>query len=222
MPAATPIEPADAAFVEFQAFPKLPRYNREIIITEKIDGTNAAVGITEDGYVYAQSRKKLIYPGKQDNAGFAGWVEQNKDNLRETLGPGLHFGEWYGSGIQRGYGLTNGAKLFALFNVSRWTVGDIIPNDDDENAFFPYPWAPKAELAQVPNLTVAPVLGVAPSLKHHEFIEKVFLDLKRTGSQVTEARGFERPEGIVIWHTHGNVGFKWTFEKDEGGKEHGA
>lgn len=30
--------------------------------------------------------------------------------------------------------------------------------------------------------------------------------------------GFMRPEGIVIFHTKANMGFKKTFEKDETGK----
>src|ERR1035437_6203226 len=100
------------------AFPKIARLNRDIVITEKIDGTNAAIGIVEApftvsdgeggpefrGYrVYAQSRNRIITPGK-DNAGFAAWVESIKDIAIEVLGPGLHFGEWWGNGIQRGYG----------------------------------------------------------------------------------------------------------------------
>ena len=34
------------------------------------------------------------------------------------LVPGRHFGEWWGSGIQRGYGLDE--KTFSLFNAYRW------------------------------------------------------------------------------------------------------
>mgnify|MGYP002129949175 CR=1 FL=1 len=35
--------------LEFLEFPKMPRLSREIIITEKIDGTNAQLLITESG-----------------------------------------------------------------------------------------------------------------------------------------------------------------------------
>lgn len=48
--------------IEFQPWPKIARLNREITITEKIDGTNAAVIVTEEGEVAAQSRKNLITP----------------------------------------------------------------------------------------------------------------------------------------------------------------
>ena len=34
--------------IEFKEFPKIARLNREVIVTEKIDGTNAAVIVTED------------------------------------------------------------------------------------------------------------------------------------------------------------------------------
>lgn len=33
----------------FQPFPKIARWSREVIITEKIDGTNASVIVSDDG-----------------------------------------------------------------------------------------------------------------------------------------------------------------------------
>ena len=58
-----------------------------------------------------------------DNFGFARWADENRYELLK-LGPGRHYGEWYGVGIQRGYGLDE--KRFALFNTARW--GDHNPN----------------------------------------------------------------------------------------------
>src|SRR5437868_5114667 len=101
--------------IEFQPWPKVARLNRDITITEKIDGTNAAIGVTDDGEVYAQSRTRLITP-KDDNFGFARWVAERAESIKETLGPGLHFGEWWGPGIQRGYGVTD--KRFSLFRAA--------------------------------------------------------------------------------------------------------
>jgi hypothetical protein len=102
---------------EFVPWPKIHRLFRDVIITEKIDGTNAAIGISDDGEVHAQSRKRIITPA-DDNYGFAKWVHANAAVLAEHLGPGLHFGEWCGLGINRGYGLPE--KRFALFNAARW------------------------------------------------------------------------------------------------------
>lgn len=99
--------------LEFKAFPKIPRLRRELIITEKIDGTNACVVVGEDGQVAAQSRTRFITPDA-DNFGFAKWVEDHSKELRE-LGPGYHYGEWWGRGIQRGYGLED--RRFSLFHT---------------------------------------------------------------------------------------------------------
>src|SRR6478609_1926046 len=103
---------------EFQEFPKMPRLSREVIITEKIDGTNAQVLITPEGEIHAGSRTRWITP-ESDNFGFAAWVRDNREQLLQ-LGPGRHFGEWWGSGIQRRYGLSE--KRWSLFNVQRWCL----------------------------------------------------------------------------------------------------
>src|SRR5271166_6384544 len=104
--------------VEFKEFPKIARLNRECIISEKIDGTNAQIIISEDGEIAAASRSCIITT-ERDNYGFALWVKEHADELF-ALGPGNHFGEWWGSGINRGYGLEKGQKKFSLFNVERW------------------------------------------------------------------------------------------------------
>ena len=91
-------------------------------MTEKIDGTNACIIIDEDGNFGCQSRTRIISPG-DDNFGFAKWAYEVKEELLK-LGPGHHYGEWWGSGIQRGYGLEE--KRFSLFNTQRW--GEHNPN----------------------------------------------------------------------------------------------
>ena len=73
--------------VEFTEFPKMARLSREIIVTEKLDGTNAQVLITEDGQILAGSRTRWITP-QDDNFGFAAWVEANKEELLK-LGVGV-------------------------------------------------------------------------------------------------------------------------------------
>lgn len=123
-----------ASFLEpvFQDFPKITRlFEQEVVVTEKIDGTNALVFISEDGsHIRAGSRTRWIYPG-DDNYGFAFWVSQNQEELLK-LGPGYHYGEWWGRGIQRNYGMNK--KVFSLFNVHRWsdpttrpTCCDVVP-----------------------------------------------------------------------------------------------
>ena len=44
---------------DFLAFPKIARFSRDIVVTEKIDGTNAQVFISDDGEtVLAGSRTR--------------------------------------------------------------------------------------------------------------------------------------------------------------------
>ena len=118
----------------FRAWPKIPRLENEVYhITEKIDGTNACILIrgydpVEDGMkamyidpdyqyaVYAQSRTRLITP-EDDNFGFAKWVKDNAEQLISDLGVGYHYGEWWGKGINRGYGLEE--RRFSLFNPTK-------------------------------------------------------------------------------------------------------
>ncbi len=105
--------------ITFEPFPKIGRLTRECVITEKLDGTNAQVIITEDGRIAAGSRTRLITPAG-DNMGFARWVQEHAEELITGLGPGRHFGEWWGQKIQRAYGLTE--KRFSLFNTTRGVV----------------------------------------------------------------------------------------------------
>jgi hypothetical protein len=176
---------------EFVGFPKLARLNREIIITEKADGTNAQVVVNDTGDdLLACSRNRFITP-EDDNHGFAKWVQENKTELLR-LGPGRHYGEWWGSGIQRGYGLTKGEKRWSLFNVSRWGNKFMRPE----------------------------CCGVVPTLYQGVFnfdeINEVIADLVKNGSRLSP--GFMRPEGIVVFHTAGGHLYKWTFDGD--GVEH--
>lgn len=102
----------------FEGFPKIARLNRDCVVTEKIDGTNAQVIVDVLGMrVLAASRTRLITP-EDDNFGFARWVKENEAELFK-LGDGRHFGEWWGQGIQRKYGQDR--KRFSLFNVARWS-----------------------------------------------------------------------------------------------------
>lgn len=180
---------------EFQDFPKMARWSREIIITEKIDGTNAQIYIGEDGEFLTGSRTRWITPD-DDNFGFSRWAHANKEELM-TLGPGRHFGEWWGQGVQRGYGLKE--KRFSLFNALRWHDADSPPEDREGRTLAPA------------CCHVVPVLGAGPNVPGA--IEAALLQLTLSGSYA--APGFMDPEGVVLFHIAGNVGFKKTIRKDE-------
>jgi hypothetical protein len=186
----------------FIPFPKMARLSRECIITEKVDGTNAQICITDEGRLLAGSRNRWLLG--DDNFGFAAWVGEHHDELM-TLGPGRHFGEWWGKGIQRNYGLTE--RRFSLFNVSRWCLAgerpERIPTAD-----------PRVEKYQ----DVLPACcHLVPVLYRGPFTTsaccEALTQLECGGSLA--APGFMKPEGIVCYHIAANFSFKKTIEKDE-------
>lgn len=189
---------------EFKAFNKIARWSREMVVTEKIDGTNAQVLVRTlaageepqaDGHVaqvdrlllYAGSRNRWLGLGKEDNFGFAAWVLEHAPELA-TLGEGAHYGEFWGNGIQRRYGLSE--KRFSLFNVHRWADGgkDTRPSC----------------------CHVVPVL--ARGILSDALVESCLRDLRERGSQA--APGFHNPEGIVIFHTASSQLYKKTLDQD--------
>ena len=173
---------------DFKPFGKIPRLNREIVVTEKLDGTNALVWVSDDGTTLrAGSRKRWITP-ESDNFGFAKWVRDNTDELL-TLGPGYHYGEWYGSGIQRTYGLPD--KRFALFNVSCWS--EVRPSC----------------------CGVVTEVGRVGTLDRW-YIEGVIARLRQEGS--FHVPGWMKPEGVVVYHTASGHVYKVLVENDEGHK----
>lgn len=173
----------------FREFSKIPRLSRQMIVTEKIDGTNGVVYVGEDDLVLPGSPSRWLTP-EQDHFGFAAWVKEHEANLR-LLGPGYHFGEWWGEGIQRGYGIKG--KRWSLFNVKRW--GALRPEC----------------------CHVVPVLYEGPF--DTAVVEKCLLSLATFGSQASV--NFMRPEGVVVYHVQGNLLFKKTLEKDEEPKSRG-
>lgn len=169
----------------FEPFQKIPRLKRECVITEKIDGTNAVVFIDDDGHVFAGSRSRWITPA-DDNYGFAKWVDANVEELSK-LGPGRHFGEWWGSGIQRRYDLSE--KRFSLFNVGRW-----------------------ADASELPSCC-----HLVPVIYHGPFstdaVDLAVDSLRAEGSRA--APGYMRPEGVIVYLPAARSLFKVTLEKDE-------
>lgn len=171
----------------FKAWPKIPRLTNEIYhITEKIDGTNAAIiiniGIPGDSQstpidwlvindinycIYAQSRTRIITP-EDDNFGFAKWVKENAKQLIQDLGEGYHFGEWWGKGINRGYELDH--KRFSLFNpIKHSDICDHVPH-----------------IATVHN--------------HQELHDWINVECERLIQEGSlAAPGYMRPEGLVVY-----------------------
>ena len=212
---------------EFIPFPKMARLAREVIVTEKIDGTNSTVAIIEaDGHpvpcaiadwtaedgrnlvMLAGSRTQWITPQK-DNHGFARWVVEHAEELK-GLGEGTHRGEWWGQGIQRNYGLKE--KRWSLFNTMRWC------RHDEEPQISTMSWDDKTRTMVPRYQERAPACcHMVPVLWRGIFdtamIEGQLTLLRASGS--VAAPGFAKPEGLVVFHIAGNVGFKKTLDGDD-------
>ncbi len=223
---------------EFVPFPKIPRLLRDIVITEKIDGTNAGIlivtpesredepdlgedyaplEVTPPG-VYASSRKRWITP-ERDNFGFARYVEENAEALTAILGPGMHFGEWWGAGIQRRY--DQPAKRFSLFNLRKWGFRDAYSDERCEKRGN-HPVSkegrqlcqchPGQEALSFPGLRLDVVPVLYAGIFSQIIIEETMRFLRAEGS--VAAPGFMKPEGIVVFFPQAGHPFKITLEGD--------
>jgi hypothetical protein len=164
-------------YPDFAKWPSIQRLSSEICwITEKIDGTNGIIYIPDepDKPVLAGSRERWLTnedgmpPTKgADNFGFGAWVWERREALRQ-LGPGYHYGEFHGKGIQRKYNL-----------------------DDNRWASFEY-W--REDIVGIPGVCVVPILYTGEPINGvwDDCVDK----LNATGSVLYP--GFMEPEGVVI------------------------
>lgn len=182
----------------FESYGKTPRWRSQVVVTEKIDGSNCFIIVPEDPALplAVGSRNRYIPPGKStDNFGFAAWVADNEEKLRR-LGPGRHNGEWWGCGIGRGYGLTE--RRWSLFQAHRW----------DEQML--------RDMGLPDNVRVVPVLARGepqPGCVHP--VEAASITLKAGGS--VAAPGYMNPEGLIVAvMALGGKPMKYVFENKVG------
>lgn len=193
----------------FEKWPEMQRWRSvTCLLTEKLDGSNGQVVVPANPSdpVVGASRTRYVGPiFGCENFGFGQWVHDNQEALRR-LGPGRHYGEWWGAGIQRRYGLEQ--KRFSLFNARRWTF-------DDKTGKGGLPEGLPAELGVVPILYQGPF----DPRKVDEVIAKLF----REGSAAVpgwRGHGKEGPEGVVI-QIAGCTSFKLTDNGDaKKGRQH--
>jgi len=191
--------------MDFVSFGRIPRLTRDCMITEKIDGTNGQIYIEKllpdtvvpkivdyivtehegDKYLLLVGSRNRWLSDHQDNFGFWHWVSANKNEL-VRLGEGRHFGEWWGKGIQRGYGLDH--RRFSLFNLKKWGDPEVRP-----------------QCCEVVPLLHKGVFGT-------DVADYVLRELAKNGSKAVP--GFAKPEGIVVYHKAAGVLFKKTIEND--------
>jgi len=177
--------------VDFIKWDSTPRFHKYLTITEKIDGTNACIRIL-DGELTTQSRKRLITPD-DDNFGFARWAYENAGALTDVLGYGVHFGEWFGEGIQKNP-LGIEGKRFAHF--SPWKF-----NDEE-----------KERIENSGLVEFVPVLFEGQA--NYNTIPRVINNLMAFHSYVPGATWDAKAEGIIVWHKESQQKYKILLEND--------
>lgn len=199
----------------FKPYGKTPRLNRNCVITEKLDGTNAQILITphapgpissevlainNEFEIRAGSRNRWLAeePKTLDNYGFARWVKENASELFK-LGAGRHYGEWWGQGIARAY--IKCEKTFSLFNTGRW-----------------YKHLHPVVEYQIAGAEKCPeCCNVVPILYYGKFdteIVNTLVAFLKTGGSFASP-GFMNPEGIIVYHEASKQNFKVTIKDDD-------
>lgn len=183
-----------------------------------VHNSNAAVQITSDGQVVAQSRSNIITP-QSDNMGFARWVHDNmayfeairdardaidsKDNI-------VIFGEWAGSGIQKRTSISQiDRKVFAVFaiQVSSASKSDMVVDPKEINNIL---YAKHDDIFILP--WVEDSLTVINFADHEGFQSKVdkinqlVADVEACDPWVKATFGIEGiGEGVVMYPTHQEI-----------------
>lgn len=221
---------------EFREFPKIPRLNRDIVITEKIDGINGQILVLERG-MFLQERAEDL--GSYDNSEvewedllvqngaipayinggnkqethvlFVGsrnrWLQCGKDNFG--------FWQWVSENANELCKLGHG-RHFGEW----WGLGIQRGYELKEKRFSLFNttrWKDNPDLPKC--IHVVPVLYQGEWEYLYEqggrgmAPMKCIDDLSRDGSKASP--GFMDPEGIVVFHSHSGQLFKATCKNDE-------
>jgi len=192
------IEEPSWQYVDFQ---KIARLRRMMTITEKLDGANVKIEVDRYQNINVGGHNGPLTLDF-DPQGFARWAYDHTDELR-TLGPGRHFGEWWGPGIgKRKYPVPE--RRLSMFNVHIFAA----PGTE-----------PKLISAATGKMqtVLPPCCGLVPVLYTGVFdtqvIDAQIERLRRDGSVAVP--GFMRPEGVVVFHDAANMYFKRTLAHDD-------
>ncbi len=184
--------------IPFRGWPKTTRRLSKCTISEKLNGSNGALGFqvtdaspTDGREIYVldiematQTRNRIVTP-KDDQTGIARWAEANRETLIEDLlyiegnlpvpstEPQYHYGEF----------MTRGHKEphFYLFNTRRWTGVQF----------------------STPTLKVVPVLY--EGIYYDGVVEECLEDLRQNGSKVHPGIP---AEGVVVYYPGNDTMFK--------------
>lgn len=184
--------------------------------TVKLHGTNAGFTLNKDGEMYPQSRESVLSI-TEDNAGFALFVEKNKDIIR-TLFDNIDFngydyitifGEWIGKGIQKNMAINNLDKSFVIFDIKL----SYESNEQGKNLYLP-----ESEIKKL--RSVDNNIYNIYDFKTYE----IEIDFNKPGeslevlTKLTMDVENECPVGKSFGFSGIGEGIVWTFQDDDGEK----
>ena len=175
--------------------------------TVKLHGTNAGVGHTEEDGIWSQSRGNIITP-ENDNFGFARYVEDNKKVFLELVehvryvnskinpNDGVFiFGEWAGSSIQKGVGVSQIEKSLFIFDVK------VVPEDGTEPYHLPSDYLRDKD-HRIYNIEDFLSYDIEIDFNQPEAVQNVLSDITIKVEElcpVAKAFGFEGIGEGVVW-----------------------
>jgi hypothetical protein len=217
--------------------PTLPKPVITFKGTVKLHGTNAAVSYNAKE-LWAQSRENIITPEK-DNAGFAFFVESNKEAFYELFAQVMDktipwpdpykntitiYGEWAGGNIQKGVGICNLPKSFFIFGVK------ITPHTESEEELKANPayWVDYSYLknneVKIYNINDYPTYSIDIDFNMPQLVQNQLSELTIAVEEecpVAKAFGFSGIGEGIVWSAEfkGNVHrFKVKGEKHSSSK----
>ena len=216
--------------------PTLPKPVITFKGTVKLHGTNAGVSFNNIGRLWAQSRENIITVEK-DNAGFAFFVESNKEIFEQMAKDIAHvydlnldnntvsiYGEWCGGNIQKGVGICNLPKSFFIFGVK------ITPHTETEEELKANPayWVDSSYLknndAKIYNIEDYPTYSIDIDFNMPQLVQNELSELTIAVEEecpVAKAFGFSGIGEGIVWTAEfkGNVHrFKVKGEKHSSSK----
>jgi len=185
--------------------------------TIKLHGTNAGVSYNNAHGMWAQSKEQIITVDK-DNAAFAFHAHSNEDFYTRSLkafadenGVDLDvntitvYGEWAGTGIQKGMGITNQPKSLFVFGVKITK-----PGDEDFKSF----WINAEDFARNPEINVYNIYDFETYEMEIDFSRPDIAQNKMIDIMLEVER--ECPVARELGHIGIGEGNVWTVEfKDE-------
>ena len=213
--------------IEFQEWPKIARLNREIVVTEKIDGTNAAVIVQPVGGLQNPGVGSLVTYARDLGGDYWSPVGENLPGIivdtsegymvvaaqsrKRVISPGKSTDNFGFAGWVREHAQELADGLGVGYHYGEWCGRGIQRGYGLEDKRFVLFNVHRWTDERPDCCDVVPTLYSGPFSQYA--IEWAVENLRDLGS--CYAPGFKPAEGVIVYHTAARTYFKVTCEKDE-------